>query len=330
MAGNILTDARLAATLRREDYGFFGPNSVSWQVWSHPAMLLGLQRAISLQFLNPFFAAAHEDAQAIYQRPAHFYDITLSFVLSGIFGDSRTALETSDFIMKIHTHVKGVEPISGQRYHANSPEAQLYTHVCTWHSVLKCYEVFGPGPLEPAAEQQYWAQCAIAAELFTCKPADVPSSRDGVREYYTELRPRLCVSDHAISGMRQQFYTSGPYADLKIAAVSRIGTPATLATMPTWIRQLTGLDQSALVDAASIPLFRTVLRTVAASHRATWTAVRIAAPISGRIVRQHFLATRPHRADITTPAAARKVYGRVSHKNSAGDSRYTIESEAVR
>jgi hypothetical protein len=42
--------------------------------------------------------------------------------------------------------------------------------VTGWHSVLKCYERYGPGPLSPSEEARYWAEWRIAAELQTCRP----------------------------------------------------------------------------------------------------------------------------------------------------------------
>ena len=77
--------------------------------------------------------------------------------------------------MRVHAKAKGVEPISGSRYSANNPEAQLWIHITGWHSVLKCYERYGPGPLSKADESRFWAESRIAAELQTCKPADVPA-----------------------------------------------------------------------------------------------------------------------------------------------------------
>ncbi|MQY26411.1 oxygenase MpaB family protein [Nocardia aurantia] len=308
MAANILTDPGLMPELRRVDHGFFGPDSVAWRVWTHPSILIGLQRAVAVQFLNPFFTAAHDDAQAIYKYPGHFYDMTLGFLLSGILGDSRTALQTSDFIMRIHTRATGIEPISGRRYHANNPETQLFTHIDGWQSMLKCYEVFGPGPLSPADDHRFWNECATAAELFTCKPDDIPRSRDGVREYYATLRPQLCVTEAALSGMRQLLATSGPNSTAKLAAFSRFATPATLITLPSWMRRLIGFDQPAAVDRAYLPFMRGLLGTLNKSKRATRTTVRLAAPISGRILRQHWAAGTPRRAEVATVAEARKLY----------------------
>jgi hypothetical protein len=36
------------ASIRREDYGFFGPDSPSWKVWASPTSLIGFQRSVVL------------------------------------------------------------------------------------------------------------------------------------------------------------------------------------------------------------------------------------------------------------------------------------------
>jgi uncharacterized protein (DUF2236 family) len=62
-----------------------------------------------------------------------------------------------------------------------------------------CDRVFpgGPGRLTEAEENQYWEECAIAAELQTCDPADVPRTREGVREYFRYMRKRIAGSEAA-------------------------------------------------------------------------------------------------------------------------------------
>lgn len=322
MAENILTDRNLAVTLRREDYGLFGPDSIAWRIWSHPTILLGLQRAVALQFLNPFFTAAQHDAKLIYTQPGHFYDITLAFLLTGVLGDSRTALETSDFIMAVHTHATGIEPVSGKRYHANSPEAQLYTHVCGWQSMLKCYEVFGPGPLSPYEEARYWDECVTAANLFTCKPESVPATRSDVRDYYAQVRPQFIVTENAKSGFYQQLRTSGDYANVRLRAISRFAAPASVATMPAWVREAFGVKQSAAGDRLAVAAMRPGLRALATSQRATWTAVGLIAPTSAAVIRQHHIATVPTKPETVTYEQARQRYSR-----GAGD-RITPSGEA--
>ena len=44
--------------LPHEDYGFFGPDSVTWKVWSYPTSLtIGFQRAVVVEELDPALVA---------------------------------------------------------------------------------------------------------------------------------------------------------------------------------------------------------------------------------------------------------------------------------
>ena len=187
-------------SIRRDDYGFFGPGSPSWKVWAAPTALIGFQRSVVLEHFDPYLAAAVADSAGIYTDPSGRLDRTLAYFLTVAVADGRTAIEVSDALMRVHAKAKGVEPITGTRYSANNPEAQLWIHVTGWHSVLKCYERYGPGPLSKSEEARFWAESRIAAELQTCKPSDVPASRDEVRQYFADVRGKLCTSEHAGQG----------------------------------------------------------------------------------------------------------------------------------
>ncbi|MFC4603260.1 oxygenase MpaB family protein [Rhodococcus kronopolitis] len=299
-------------TRRREDQGFFGPGSPTWKVWTHPTALLGFQRAVTLEHFDPFLTAAVADARGIYQDPRGRLDGTLSYFLIVAVGDTRTAIETSDLLMRVHTKATGIEPISGQRYSANSPESQLWIHVTGWHSVLKCYEMFGPGPLSPAEETRYWAECAIAAELQTCRPADVPRSRAEVRAYFAAVRPRLCVSEPALEGMHYLLRTPGGKGRLPLWAASRAMAPATISTLPKWMRRLGDFDQPGALDRVVAPLARAAVR-VTAAPRAELAVVGRLLPATHAVLDQHFHGAPPVRAETLTPTQARERHGARAH-----------------
>ena len=52
-------------SIRRDDYGFFGPDSPSWKVWAAPTALIGFQSAVVLEHFYPFMAAAVADRAGI-------------------------------------------------------------------------------------------------------------------------------------------------------------------------------------------------------------------------------------------------------------------------
>jgi uncharacterized protein (DUF2236 family) len=293
-----------AAKLRpREDWGFFGPDSPTWKVWSSPTALIGFQRSVVLEHFDPFLAAAVADSRGIYTNPLGRFDRTLDYFLTVAIADGRTAAEASELLMKIHAKATGIEPLSGLPYSANDPESQLWIHVTGWHSVLLCYERYGPGPLSAAEEERYWADCVVAAELQTCEPADVPRSRADVRAYFAAVRPRLATSERANAAMHYLLRTPRDAADTRLWGGSRLMAPATIATLPMWMRELGGFDQPAVVDRAIVPATRIAIRaiTVPALRRAVLDAL---APRTGASYEHWMAQDKPLRAETTTPATA--------------------------
>src|SRR4051794_27636840 len=86
------------------DYGFFGPGSVTWRVWSYPTSLtVGFQRAVVVEELDPALVASVTDTKAIYDRPRTRYDRTLRYFAMVAFGDSRSTMKAADVLVKVHS-----------------------------------------------------------------------------------------------------------------------------------------------------------------------------------------------------------------------------------
>jgi uncharacterized protein (DUF2236 family) len=238
--------------------------------------------------------------------PLRWLDRTLAYFLTVAAADGWTATEASDTLMRVHAHAKGVEPITGSRYSANNPAAQLWIHLTGWHSVLRRYERYGPGPLSPAEQTQFWAEARVAAELQTCKPADVPASRDEVRQYFADVRGRLCTSEHADRAMHYLLWTPRDRG-LRLWGGSRVLAPAAIATLPKWMRRVGGFEQPAAVDAAVVPVARALVRGLSAGDSAGMIALagRLA-PTTARILAQHVAAPPPAAPRTVTPTEARE------------------------
>ncbi|MFC9995614.1 oxygenase MpaB family protein [Nocardia sp. NPDC127526] len=298
-------------TLRRDDYGFFGPDSMSWKIWTAPTAVIGFQRAVVLEHFDPFLTAAVADARGIYTDPRSRLDNTFAYFLIAAIGDGRTAIQASEHLMQVHAPMTGIEPISGKRYSANSPETQLWIHITGWHSVLKAYEVFGPGPLTPEEDAQFWRECAIAAELQTCKPEDVPRSRAEVREYFARVRPRLCNSEAADEGMRHLLRTSPRNgAGISYALGSRLLSLASSAITPRWMRTLGPYyNTPALLDLAiKLPARIIVWLFTLFTSFGLRKAAPFIAPMAGQILEQHLKGEPPAKLETITPAQARELY----------------------
>lgn len=224
------------------DYGFFGPGSVAWRVWSYPtSLLLGFMRAVVIEELDPFLVASVAESGQVRQRTPLRYDRTLQYFSTVIFGDAQSVLKSADVLMKIHSRAVGLEPVTGRQFDANDPDSQLWIHLTAWHSILYTYEVFGPGKLNAADEAEFWRQCAVAAEFQTIDPATVPTTREGIRTYFEEFRPKLVGSEVAQDMMDYLLDLTGEILPAAVPtsvrrvlnAVVRRGV---IATMPRWMR----------------------------------------------------------------------------------------------
>lgn len=299
-----------------EDYGFFGPDSVTWKVWTYPTSLtVGFQRAVVVEELDPALVASVDQTHAIFDRPRTRYDRTLRYFALVALGDSRSTSRAADVLVKVHSKGIGTDPVTGIRYDANDPHSQLWIHLTAWHSILYAYERYGPGRLTAEEETRYWAECAVAAELQTCSPDDVPRSREGIREYFEQMRPSLLGSDLARKAMNHLLdsdvmmpETPAVFRPARWVA-ARVLRTATIATMPRWMRDLAGLRQSRLADAAVRPVMRVAFWLAQLNRRAELEMLSFLSPMTRDVAGPVLYGIPPRSPEVLTPAEARRRYG---------------------
>jgi uncharacterized protein (DUF2236 family) len=299
-----------------EDYGFFGPDSVTWKVWTYPtSVTIGFQRAVVIEELDPALIAAVDATSDVRYRPRTRYDRTLRYFAMISLGDTRSAMTASNVLVKVHAKAVGIEPLSGKRYDANDPHSQLWIHLTAWHSILYAYEKYGPGKLTPEEEERYWAECAVAAELQTCDPADVPRTREGVQEYFAYMRPRLAGSEAAQSMMDHLLNAKVmmPPVPLPLRplnwVVNEVHRRATIATMPHWMRKMAGLRQSRVTDTLVTPVMKLAFGVGAANPRLMLAVLNLLSPGTVPVAAPVLLGIPPEQPETLTPAQARERYG---------------------
>ena len=299
-----------------EDNGFFGPDSVTWKVWSYPTSLtVGFIRSVVVEELDPDLVAAVDKTHDIYRRPRTRYDRTLRYFAMVAFGGTAETSKAADVLVKIHSKAIGTEPYGGGRYDANAPHSQLWIHLTAWHSILYAYERYGPGKLTPAEEARYWEECAVAAELQTCDPADVPRTRAGVAAYFEQMRPQLSGSPIAVQAMKHLLdgallVTPLPRWLLPVSYVNNLVLRAgVVATMPRWMRELAGIRQPRIVDTLVRPVLWTAFRLARLSVPAQLWFLRGISPGTVPIVEPVLRGIPPLTPETLTPQEARARYG---------------------
>src|SRR5699024_2508620 len=148
--------------------------------------------------LDPDLTAAVDHSGQVVQRPAVRYDRTVQYFATVLFGDAETVIKSSDVLMKVHARAHGPNPVTGGEYDSNRPSSQLWIHMTAWHSVIYVYEKYGPGKLSRSDENEYWRECAVAAQFQPIEIDDVPRTRGEVQKYFDDWRDRLASSEAAM------------------------------------------------------------------------------------------------------------------------------------
>ncbi len=240
-----------------DDYGFLGPDSISWKVWTHPtSYVIGFARAVTIEHFDPNLAAAVIQSGGVKYRPSTRYGRTLRYFAMQLFAGAEVTCKAADVLVKVHSKAVGHDPVTGGTYDANSGDSQLWIHVTAWHSILKAYEMFGPGRLTEAEELQFWAEMKEIAKLQTIDPDAVPTTRAEVHQYFEDWRPRLAASEgaqdmiHFIMPLDVALPpTLARWKKALLAPAVWTMSKGVIATYPKYMRDMANLQQGPLLDA---------------------------------------------------------------------------------
>jgi uncharacterized protein (DUF2236 family) len=315
-----------------EDYGWFGPDSVTWRVWSYPtALTVGFSRAVVVEELDPFLIAPVKVSSKIYSQPRVRYDRTLRYFATYLFADARSIAKACEVLMKVHARAAAPDPVSGLLSDPNNPDQQLWIHMTAWHSILFTYERFGPGPLSAEDERRFWADCALAAEAQTIDPATVPRSREEVRDYFARMRPRLAASESTQEAMDHLMRADVMYPPLPLLAKppfllsAFLLRRAVIATLPRYHRELGNLRQSPITDALIRPVMRVAFRLGERSPRTKLALLGLLSPSTVSVAGPMLMGIKPHREVVVSPGdtfhpngvqAPREMYAELAHDQS--------------
>jgi uncharacterized protein (DUF2236 family) len=228
------------------DWGLFGPGSISWRVHSSPVLLVGGLRALIIQSLNPLAMAGIAQQSDYLERPLSRLRRTAEYVATVVYGDTPTAHRAGAMVRKIHTRVRGTDPITGSPYSAADTETKLWVHCVEVHSFMAAYRAYG-GRLSEEEQDAYLAEQVAAAELMEIPTKLVPSSRAGYRDFFQYMRPSLCISEASQDAI--QLVVDPPLTrELLPHQVSlRMMASAAVAITPRYMRRMAGIDRARVV-----------------------------------------------------------------------------------
>jgi uncharacterized protein (DUF2236 family) len=169
-----------------DDLGYFGPDSVSWQVHKEVTVLFGGARAVLMQAAHPLVIAGAR-ATGFYERnPWKRLQRTLILTYTITFGTIAEAHAAADRINDVHTRIHGTDEVTGLPYDALDPELLLYVHACLVDSAL-LFEELTVGRLDDAGRQRFHEEQMLAAELVKVPRAIIPPTVPALRSYLQDV-----------------------------------------------------------------------------------------------------------------------------------------------
>lgn len=233
------------------DFGYFGPDSVTWRVLADPAAGLGGIRALFLQALHPrAMAGVHEHSrfrEDFWPRLQR----TAQYVTTVGFGTRAQADDVAARVREVHRRVHGVDPVTGLPYSAEDPDLLRWVHVTETASFLDAVRRGGLA-LSGRDADRFLAEQVRAAALVGL--TDVPTSRAELADYVHQVRPELRSSPMA---RKAALHLAVPPLPLRV----ELTTPArpfwtvvagvAFGLLPAWARRLYGVPTSPVTDVAA-------------------------------------------------------------------------------
>ncbi len=162
--------------------GYFGPNSISWQLYREPVVLLGGFRALLLQIAHPAvadgvsrFSRFQEDALDRGYR-------TFRAMATIYFGTCEQADATAARLKKIHTGISGAD------YRATDDNLQCWVWATLVHTTLLIYAPLRERLKLPADwDTRFYEESQRMAAILGISAADIPSDLLAFQAYFEKM-----------------------------------------------------------------------------------------------------------------------------------------------
>jgi len=223
----------------RQDDGHFGPESVSWRVFSDPSSKLGGVAAILLQALNSDMMRLFEkvsdfaaDGPGRAERTGRYIDTT-------IFGDKAHADAAGASVRRMHAASTWRDPATGETLRADTDAWLEWTHNTIVWGVLRGADLYGPA-LSVAEQDQLVREQHKAAELAGVDPARIPATRAELDTYINTPQDWMALTLPAAEisrGLRRPALWGNP-VKVWTGVIIQDGI---IALLPEWSQLLYGI-----------------------------------------------------------------------------------------
>ena len=225
-----------------EDYGLFGPTSMTWRVHLEPVLWVAASRALYLQALHPQVMRGTAQNSALFDRDRAWQRLqrTSDFVSIRTFGTTEEVARAGRRVRRIHARLRGHDPDTGAQFRLDDPEYLLWVHCGEIDSYV--HVARRAGILSAAQADAYVSESRRAAQVVGLSAEDAPASTAELDDYFARMRPNLYACPEALQALITSLNPPVPLPPLlkplKLAVPPFVALA--FAVLPPWARRLYG------------------------------------------------------------------------------------------
>jgi uncharacterized protein (DUF2236 family) len=234
-----MSESRIPADQARQDEGYFGPDSISWRLFSDPSSKLGGVVSILMQALNPHMMRLFDKISVNAADPQGRAERTALYIDTTVFGDKAHADAAGESLRRMHAHASWTDPVSGETLRADTPSWLEWTHNTIVWGVLRGADAFGPA-LSVAEQDAFVLEQHKGAELVGVDPSGIPSTRAELDAYIDDQKDWMSVCLPAAELTREMRKPSFKGNPIKVWT-GIVVQDGILALLPDWALLLYGI-----------------------------------------------------------------------------------------
>ena len=209
-----------------EAYGYFGPASITWQIYREPIFVLGGVRALLLQVAHPAVADGVARYSNFKSDPFGRGYRTFAAMAMIYFGSRKQAEQTAKRLFHIHSAIRGEAP---NPYSANQPELLLWVLATLTDTTLRVYEQMPAQGLPNNWKEIFYEESKIAARLLGIPDEVYPADLQAFNAYFSAMLEGDLLGSTETCRVVAQTIVKHPRAPKNLANLLATGwLPATL------------------------------------------------------------------------------------------------------
>jgi len=164
--------------------GYFGPNSITWQLYREQLSITGAVRALLLQVAHPSVADGVARYSNFKADPFGRGYRTFAAMATIYFGSKEQAEETAQRLWSMHAGIRGEAP---NAYSANDPKLLLWVLATLTDTTLQVHRRMSTPGLPTDWQERFYEESKIAARLLGIPDEVYPPDLQAFEVYFNGM-----------------------------------------------------------------------------------------------------------------------------------------------